>query len=214
MLFGKKKSLPISDVEGMLSSGTPEEAIRSKLRQDGFSDEEASKCIEQAKVKVGVVAPQPYSQEAPLPWEAQQYPAEQQPAEFAQEQYEQQPQQQQQSVAQEEFQMLLQTAIENLKNEMEQKLQELEGRLERVGELEDKLQTIISSLEEMKGKYSVLIEKSDQFGKYEQELGEVRGNVNSVLQILKTTLPPVIKTLQEIKAQKPAPKKSDIEHLL
>ncbi len=211
MLFGKKKSLPISDVEGMLSSGTPEEAIRSKLRQDGFSDEEASKCIEQAKVKVGVAAPQPYSQEAPLPWEAQQYPAEQQPAE----QYEQAaPQQQQQSVAQEEFQMLLQTAIENLKNEMEQKLQELEGRLERVGELEDKLQTIISSLEEMKGKYSVLLEKSDQFGKYEQELGEVRGNVNSVLQILKTTLPPVIKTLQEIKAQKPAPKKSDIEHLL
>jgi len=212
MLFGKKKSLPISEVEGMLSSGTPEAAIRSKLRQDGFSEEEASKCIEQAKVKVGVVTPQSYSQEAPLPWEAQPYPAEQQPAEQYP-QYEQ-PQPQQQSLAQDEFQVLLQTAIENMKNEMDQKLQDLEVRLERVGELEGKLQTIISSLEEMKGKYSVLLEKSDQFAKYEDELGEVKGNVNSVLQILKTTLPPVIKTLQDIKEQKAAPKKSDIEHLL
>lgn len=211
MIFGKKRSLPIAEVEGMLTSGTPEEAIKSKLKQDGFSDDEVSKCIEQARVKVGVVAPQQYQQEA-MPWEA--VPQEQ-AAEFGQEQqYAQQPQPQQQSVAQEEFQMLLQTAIENLKNEMEQKLQELEGRLERVGELEDKLQTIISSLEEMKGKYSVLIDKSDQFAKYEDELGEVKGNVNSVLQILKTTLPPVIKTLQEIKEQKPAPKKSDVEHLL
>lgn len=204
MIFGKKRSLPIADVEGMLTSGTPEDAIRSKLKQDGFSDEEISKCMEQARVKVGVVAPQQYQQEQ-MPWEA--VPQEQ-AADAGQEQAPQQ-----QSVAQEEFQILLQTAIENLKSEMEQKLQELEGRLERVGELEDKLQTIISSLEEMKGKYSVLLEKSDQFAKYEEELGEVRGNVNSVLQILKTTLPPVIKTLQEIKEQKPAPKK-DIEHLL
>ena len=46
-------------------------------------------------------------------------------------------------------------------------------------------------------------ERSEKMLELEGQVLDVKGNVSSILQILKATLPPVIKTLKELKEKKP-----------
>lgn len=282
MFFGKKaaRPLPIAEAQTMISSGTPDTVVRDRLKQGGYTDDEVSRSIDQAHVKLGV-APKGGPFAAPAPWESQAPPAQGQatppwersaasrarppweapPAEEPQAEspfatgeeaeqqspegglQEEQPTEQPWQVPEgdtsqvpeeepqapqpdyaaqpleyapaqqagtpdfshEEFQVVIDSAISNLKVEFDSKILELEEKLESVSHLEESLKTIISDLDEIKGKYNAMSERSDKMVELEGQVLDVKGNVSSILQILKTTLPPVIKTLKELKDKKPQP---------
>ena len=281
MFFGKKaaRPLPIAEAQTMISSGTPDTVVRDRLKQGGYTDDEVSRSIDQAHVKLGVApnggpfaAPAPWESQAPPaqgqapppwersasarakpPWEAppaeepqagdpfaqneqveQQYqegaPQEEQPAEqqpwqvpegdtsavpeeepqapqpdYAAQPLEYAPAQQAGTpdFSHEDFQVALDGAISNLKAEFDSKMLELEGKLDSVSHLEESLKVIVADLDEIKGKYTAMSERSEKFIELEGQVLDVKGNVSSILQILKATLPPVIKTLKELKEKKP-----------
>ncbi len=300
MLFGRKtRPLPIAEAQTMLSSGTPDGVVKQRLKEEGYTEEEVSKSIDQAHIKLGVApkkgaAPAPWespsmhppegaseaSSERP-PWESppaqqpppalgsqqpleprtqqplepqtkeplepqqpqqqpwqvpegetpdqsqyekrelqytqegqvqgyegqdqlQGYEQAQQPSELQQVEQPPEPQQQapeetQHAFAQEELQLALDSAISNLKTEIDSRLVEIEGKIESMSQVEETLKTIVSDLDEMKGRYNAMSERSEKFSEIEDQVLEIKGNISSVLQILKTTLPPVIKTLKEMK---------------
>jgi len=76
LFFGKKaaRPLPIAEAQTMISSGTPDTVVRDRLKQGGYTDDEVSRSIDQAHVKLGV-APKGGPFAAPAPWESQAPPA-------------------------------------------------------------------------------------------------------------------------------------------
>ena len=99
-------------------------------------------------------------------------------------------------------QTVIENATANLKTEIDSKFMEMEQKINSITELEGKLQAIISDLDEMKGRYTAISERIEKIAELEDSVSEVKGNVNSMLQILKSALPPMIKTLKEIKEGK------------
>ncbi len=83
MFFQKKpaRPLPIAEAQTMISSGTPDTVVRDRLKQGGYTDDEVSRSIDQAHIKLGV-APKggPFAGGAPAPWESQSPAASGQPA--------------------------------------------------------------------------------------------------------------------------------------
>ena len=272
MFFGKKvRPLPISEAQTMLSSGTPDSVVRERLKQEGYTEAEISKSVDQARIKIGVTSKEavpdasaPWESAAPSaerpPWEsplqappAQEVQAQAPPAQLEQappaqeaqndqyaqmhpepqqtpwqvpesetqnpvgygqpdqppevqvpEQAPEEPAQQypEPSFAQEDVQVAIDSAISGLKTELDAKFMELESKLESVEHLEENLGRIVSDLDEIKGKYTAMSERAEKLSEMEDEMLEVKGNVSSVLQILKSTLPPVIKSLKDLKEKK------------
>lgn len=239
---GREAHVPVAEVEGMLKTGTPEPAIRDMLKTEGYTDADITKALDGARVKIGAGGPQqqfapPWQQAAPPAGQAYQeagfqqepapLPAEVEgpapwgqgfdaPGEAAPPEHHE--------VATEiptvqDFEHAMHPMVEGLRHEMDTKFNEIEADIRSIRETEQKLSKIISDLEEMKGNYAHMTEHAEDMGKYEDELAELKGSVDSVLEILKNTLPPVIKTLKELKAEGETTshlekKKKEVKHLL
>ena len=118
-----------------------------------------------------------------------------------------------------DIESLVMPLLEEFRGEMNEKVQGLQGELESLNETELRLRAVLDSLEEIKGRYSSIADQTQDFGRYEEEIEELKASVDSVLKILKSTLPPVIKTLKEIKVEHEAQKaveekKKEISHLI
>jgi len=115
-----------------------------------------------------------------------------------------------------DLETVVQPLIEGFKLEMEAKLDSISRDLKKLSETEKKIESLVKDLEKMKGELSVIAEKKAEIGNYDEELSQLKGSVNTILEILKGTLPPVIKSLRELKGDQPdtKKKKKEVEHLI
>jgi hypothetical protein len=109
---------------------------------------------------------------------------------------------------------IAESVAEGIRNELNRRLDRLSERVEAHAELSKKLDSIIVDIEEIKGKYATMLERSEELRHFESELQELKGSTEAVLGILKTTLPVVLKTLKEIKEKGPKKRKKEVEHLI
>lgn len=245
-LFDKKKTkhVPVAEVEGMLRTGTPEAVIRSRLKEEKYSMEDINKAIEQAKIKLGATGvpqglkppweqlePQPPAltdkPPAPTPPKAKKGPAAPMPPltpmPSKAPEPEQPPWEPPKSAAPTQLgkysitdlETVIRPLIEGLKTEVDSKLDSISGELRKLSATDKKLQGIVQELETVKTQLSTLSKKKLTTD-YDEELAQLKGSVNSILEILKGTLPPVIKTLRELKNEKASvnKKQKEVEHLI
>ena len=111
---------------------------------------------------------------------------------------------------------MIQPLLEGLRAEIDAKLDNISSNLEKVSSTEKKLDALIKDLEKIKTGYGEISDKTKDIGDYQDELNQLKTSVNSVLEILKGTLPPMIKTLREMKGGKAEADKvkKQIEHLI
>lgn len=114
-----------------------------------------------------------------------------------------------------DLETVIKPLIEGLKLEVDSKFDSISKDLQKVTETEKKLEKVVTELESIKTKLSKASAGAGG-GNYDEELAQLKGSVNTILEILKGTLPPVIKSLRELKEEKATTKtsKKQVEHLI
>lgn len=102
--------------------------------------------------------------------------------------------------------------IDEFKGEVEGRFTALDEKLETISKNGEKLERILTEIAAIKEKYTSMTSKTSNFEELEKDLDGMKEDVNNILEVLKATFPPIIKTLKELKG--PARRRNEVEHLL
>jgi len=100
---------------------------------------------------------------------------------------------------------------DEFKQEIEVRMMALDEKLNTLMKNSGKLEKILTEVEGIKQKHTDTKndKKEEELGK---DLDELKTNINSILEVLKTTFPPMIRTLKDLKG--PSKRRKEVEHLL